>query len=106
MPHGDLDFELGAGIAASGNDQVTVTSSIAGRQNVEFRQRMISIWPDLKYRMDFFNQYGLFPYVTGGPGIWIDIIETPPLVGGIQFGTHQLAERKTSIYQKPFAFLS
>ena len=106
MPGGDLDLELGAGVAASGNDQVTVKSAVVGAPtNVDFRQRMISVWPGLKYRFDLWKSYGFVPYLTGGPGIWVDIVETPPLVGGLQFPTKQLAERKlpataaASLYQ-------
>jgi|SRR5215469_4653821 len=95
MPGGDLDLEVGGGVAFSGNDQVTVHSAVVGAPtNVELRQRMISIWPGLKYSMDFLKPYGLRPYVTGGPGVWVDIIETPPLVGGLQFPTEQLGARK------------
>jgi hypothetical protein len=32
--------------------------------------------------------------LTGGPGIWVDIIETPPLVGGLQFPAPELGARK------------
>ena len=90
-------LEVGGGVAASGNDQVTVKSSVVGATtNVEFRQRMISIWPGVKYGLGFWKRYGLVPYVTVGPGVWVDIIETPPLVGGLQFPTKQLASRKLS----------
>ena len=61
---------------------------------VDFRQRMISIWPDLKYRYNRWKSYGFTPYLTRGPGIWVDIIETPPLVGGLQFPTNELAKLK------------
>ena len=95
MPGGDLDLEVGGGLAFSGDDQVTVHSSVVGANtNVEFRQRMISIWPGVKYSLDFWKNYGIRPYVTAGPGIWVDIIETPPLVGGLQFPTRQLGARK------------
>jgi len=95
MPGGDLDLEVGGGVAFSGNDQVTVFSSVVGaRTNVDLRQRMFSIWPGLKYSLDFWNLYGFVPYVTGGPGIWVDIVESPPLVGGLQFPTKQLGARK------------
>ena len=95
MPGGDLDLEVGGGLAFSGNDQVTVHSTVVGaRTNVELRQRMISIWPGLKYSWDRWQNYGLAPYVTVGPGVWVDIIETPPLVGGLQFPTKQLGARK------------
>ena len=95
MPGGDLDLEVGGGLAYSGNDQVTVHSTVVGaRTNVELRQRMISIWPGLKYSLDFWENYGLAPYITAGPGVWVDIIETPPLVGGLQFPTKQLGARK------------
>ena len=95
MPGGDLDLEVGGGLAFSGNDQVTVHSSVVGANtNVEFRQRMVSIWPGVKYSLDFWKQYGFRPYVTAGPGVWVDIIETPPLVGGLQFPTKQLGARK------------
>jgi hypothetical protein len=95
MPGGNLDFEVGGGVAFSGNDQVTVHSTVVGaRTNVEFRQRMISIWPGAKYSLDHWRNYGFTPYVTVGPGVWVDIIETPPLVGGLQFPTKQLAARK------------
>lgn len=95
MPYGDLDLELGASVARSGSDQVLVHSSVAGGPvTVDFRQRMISIWPGLKYRLDSLDAYGVYPYLTGGPGVWVDIIETPPLVGGLQFPTQELAARK------------
>lgn len=95
MPYGDLDLEFGAGVALSGSDHVLVNSAVAGGPvTVEFRQRMISIWPALKYRLDALNAYGISPYLTGGPGVWVDIIETPPLVGGLQFPTQELAARK------------
>jgi len=55
---------------------------------------MVSVWPDLKYRFDLWKSYGFVPYLTGGPGIWVDIIETPPLVGGLQFPTNELGARK------------
>ena len=98
MPWGDLDLELGAGVGRSGNDPVTVNSSVVGAPTkVEFRQRMISIWPNLKYRFSFLQSYGIAPYVTGGPGVWVDIIETPPLVGGLQFATKELAARKLPV---------
>ena len=84
MPGGDLDLELGAGVARSGNDEVVVNSAVVGAPTkVDFRQRMISIWPSLKYRYDRWQSYGFAPYLTGGPGVWVDIIETPPLVGGL-----------------------
>src|SRR5208282_1456345 len=39
MPEGDLDLELGAGVAWSGNDEVTVKSAVVGAPtNVELRQ--------------------------------------------------------------------
>ena len=86
MPGGDLDLELGAAVAFSGNDELTVNSTVVGAPTqVDFRQRMISVWPALKYRYDRWQSYGFAPYLTGGPGIWVDIIETPPLVGGLQF---------------------
>ena len=92
MPAGDLDFEFGASVARSGNDKVVVNSTVVGAPTtVDFRQRMISIWPDLKYRFNGLAPYGFAPYLTGGPGIWVDIIETPPLVGGLQFPTPELA---------------
>ena len=95
MPWGDLDLELGAAVAFSGTDKVTVNSAIVGEPTkVDFRQRMISIWPDLKYRYNGWKSYGFTPYLTGGPGIWVDIIETPPLVGGLQFPTPELGARK------------
>jgi hypothetical protein len=95
MPGGDLDLELGAGVGFSGNDEVVVNSTVVGEPTkVDFRQRMISIWPDLKYRYDRWQSYGFMPYLTGGPGIWVDIIETPPLVGGLQFPTKELGGRK------------
>jgi hypothetical protein len=95
VPGGDLDFELGAGVARSGNDEITVNSAVVGAPTkVDFRQRMISIWPALKYRYDQWQSYGLTPYLTGGPGVWVDIIETPPLVGGLQFPTKEIGERK------------
>ena len=95
MPGGDLDLEVAGGVSFSGSDQVTVHSSVVGaNKNVEFRQRMISIWPGLKYSLDFWKNYGLTPYITAGPGVWVDIIETPPLVGGLQFPTKQLGARK------------
>jgi hypothetical protein len=95
MPLGDLDLELGAGVAESGTDHVTVNSAVVGAPTVvDFRQRMVSIWPDLKYRFDLWKSYGFVPYLTGGPGIWVDIIETPPLVGGLQFPTKELEARK------------
>ncbi len=95
MPYGNLDLELGAGVARSGTDHVLVHSAVAGGPVVvDFRQRMISIWPSLKYRLDSLKDYGLSPYLTAGPGIWVDIIETPPLVGGLQFPTQELAARK------------
>jgi hypothetical protein len=98
MPYGDLDFEFGAGVARSGNDQVTVNSSAAGgRVNVELRQRMISIWPDLKYQLNPLTSWGFSPYVTGGPGIWIDIIETPPLTGALQYPPPGIAARKLPV---------
>ncbi len=55
---------------------------------------MISVWPDLKYRFNLWKSYGFAPYLTGGPGIWVDIIETPPLLGGLQFPTQELGARK------------
>ena len=95
MPGGDLDFELGAGVARSGNDEVVVNSAVVGEPTtVDFRQRMISFWPSLKYRYDRWQSYGFAPYLTGGPGVWVDIIETPPLVGGLQFPTHEVGGRK------------
>jgi hypothetical protein len=95
MPGGDVDLEVGAGVGTSGDDQVTVRSSVVGRPvNVDFRQRMISIWPGAKYGLNLWKSYGFVPYVTAGPGIWVDIIETPPLTGGLQFPTKALAERK------------
>lgn len=95
MPAGDLDLELGAGVALSGNDNIVVNSTVVGAPTtVDFRQRMISIWPDLKYRYNLWQAYGFAPYLTGGPGIWVDIIETPPLVGGLQFPTPELGARK------------
>jgi hypothetical protein len=98
MPGGDLDLEVGGGVAFSGSDQVTVRSAVVGaRTNVEFRQRMVSIWPGLKYSFDFWQNYGLSPYLTAGPGVWVDIIETPPLVGGLQFPTKQLNARKLPV---------
>ncbi len=98
MPAGDLDFELGAAVARSGNDTVTVNSRVVGEPTkVEFRQRMISIWPNLKYRYNRWQAYGISPYLTAGPGVWVDIIETPPLVGGLQFQTEELAARKLPV---------
>lgn len=98
MPSGDLDLELGAAVAFSGNDRVTVNSAIVGEPTkVDFRQRMISVWPDLKYRYNLWKSYGFAPYLTGGPGIWVDIIETPPLEGGLQFPTHELGARKLPV---------
>lgn len=95
MPGGDLDLELGAGVAHSGEDEVVVNSTVIGGPTaVNFRQRMISIWPSLKYRYDRWQSYGFAPYLTGGPGVWVDIIETPPLVGGLQFPTPELHGRK------------
>jgi len=95
MPAGDLDFEVGAGVARSGNDKLVVNSTVVGAPTtVDFRQRMISVWPDLKYRFNLWQAYGFKPYLTGGPGIWVDIIETPPLVGGLQFPTPELGARK------------
>jgi hypothetical protein len=95
MPGGDLDLELGAAVAFSGNDELTVNSTVVGAPTqVDFRQRMISVWPALKYRYDRWQSYGFAPYLTGGPGIWVDIIETPPLVGGLQFPPTGLAGRK------------
>jgi hypothetical protein len=95
MPAGDLDLEIGAGVARSGNDEIVVNSTVVGEPTkVDFRQRMISVWPGLKYRYDRWKSYGLMPYLTGGPGIWVDIIETPPLVGGLQFPTAELGGRK------------
>jgi hypothetical protein len=98
VPLGDLDVELGANVAFSGTDQVLVHSTVVGApQEVGFRQRMFSFWPDLKYKLNVLNRYGLSPYVTAGPGIWADIIETPPLVGGLQFPTKELAARKLPV---------
>jgi len=53
-----------------------------------------SVWPDLKYRYNHWKSYGFAPYLTGGPCIWVDIIETPPLEGGLQFPTKELGGRK------------
>jgi hypothetical protein len=98
VPLGDLDFEVGANVAFSGTDQVLVHSTVVGApQEVGLRQRMFSFWPDLKYKLNVLNRYGLSPYVTGGPGIWADVIETPPLVGGLQFPTKELAARKLPV---------
>ncbi len=95
MPAGDLDFELDASVAHSGNDEVIVNSSVVGEPTeVDFRQRMISFWPSLKYRYAGWQSYGFAPYLTGGPGLWVDIIETPPLVGGLQFPTQELGGRR------------
>lgn len=98
VPLGALDFEVGANVAFSGTDQVLVHSTVVGApQEVGFRQRMFSFWPGLKYRLNVLSQYGVTPYVIGGPGIWADVIETPPLVGGLQFPTKELAARKLPV---------
>lgn len=99
MRWGDLSGEVAVGFARSGSDRMTVTPTLLGgrRVPVEYRQTMLSLWPSLKYSLLLLRPYGVRPYVTAGPGIWCDIVETPPLALGQGALAPELARRKLPV---------
>ncbi len=98
LPFGDLDFEIAVGVGRSGTDHVEATSmTLLQTVKVEYRQNMLSAMPSLKYYLNHWAPYGIRPYVVGGPGIWADIIESPPLFIGQNPPAPQFAIRKLPV---------
>jgi hypothetical protein len=80
---GDLDVNVGLGVAKSGSEHFDVFSVLLGQtERIEFRQTILSLTPGLKYYFNSLAPWGVRPYIVGGPGIWADIIESPPVFIG------------------------
>ena len=99
MRYGDLSGEVAVGLGKSGSDHITVTSDLMGgrKVNTEFRQSMLSVWPTLKYSLLLLRPYGFRPYLTAGPGMWCDVVETPPLALGQGMLARELVKRKLPV---------
>jgi cell division protein FtsB len=98
VPFGDLDTEIGVNVARSGIDHLRTFSQVQLQQvRIEYRQVMLSGWLGLKYYFDRWAPLGVRPYLTGGPGIWGDVIESPPFVIGQTPISGKLALRKLPI---------
>jgi len=90
--------EVALGVARSGEDHLVVTSDVLGGPvNTKLRQTILTIAPSLKYYLNRWASWGIRPYVAGGPGIWADIVESPPLFIGQQIPARELAARKLPI---------
>jgi hypothetical protein len=98
IPFGDFDVEVALGIARSGSDHLIVTSDVLGGPvKSEFRQTILSIEPGLKYYFNRWAPSGVRPYIVGGPGVWADIVGTPPLFIGENPPAKELAARKLPV---------
>jgi hypothetical protein len=98
VPLGDLDAEIAVGIGRSGTDHVNDFSDVlVQKQRLEYRQNMLSGWIGLKYYLDQWAPLGVRPYIIGGPGIWGDVVESPPLFIGETHASKALAARKLPV---------
>jgi hypothetical protein len=98
VPFGDLAAEIAVGVGRSGTDHLESTSdALLEKVKIEYRQTMLSGLPSLKYSLNQWSSYGVRPYLVGGPGIWGDIIESPPLFIGQNPASPQLAARKLPV---------
>lgn len=99
LRYGDLSGEVTVGLGKSGSDHIMVTSDLMGgkKVNAEYRQSMFSVWPTLKYSLLLLRPYGFRPYVTAGPGMWCDVVETPPLALGQGTLARELIKRKLPV---------
>jgi hypothetical protein len=98
IPLGDVSAEINVGIGRSGNDKIPSFSSFfLQTRQIEFRQTMLSGWIGIKYHLNYWAPYGVRPYVVAGPGIWGDVIESPPLFIGQQTPSPTLAGRKLPV---------
>jgi hypothetical protein len=61
---------------------------------LDYRQTMLSGWIGIKYTLNHWEPWGLRPYVIAGPGIWGDVVESPPLFIGQSLPSAALAARK------------
>jgi hypothetical protein len=98
LPSGDLDFEVAVGVGRSGTDHLEATSlALLQTVKVQYQQTMLSAMPSLKYYVNEWAPYGIRPYLVGGPGIWADIVESPPLFIGQTPPARQFASRKLPV---------
>jgi len=98
LPFCDLDFEVAVGVGRSGTDHLEATSlALLQTVKVQYQQTMLSAMPSLKYYVNQWAPYGIRPYLVGGPGIWADIIESPPLFIGQTPPASQFASRKLPV---------
>ncbi len=98
IPFGDLDTEIAVGIGRSGSDHLTGFSEVLLQKvNFEYRQTILSGLLGMKYYFNHWAPMGLRPYVAGGPGIWGDVIESPPYFIGQTSASGELAKRKTPV---------
>ncbi|HKD67785.1 MAG TPA: hypothetical protein VKB84_13150 [Candidatus Binataceae bacterium] len=97
IPFGDLDADITIGISRSDTDHVNdFSDALLEKAVLEYRQTMLSGWIGIKYQL---NQWAplLRPYVIAGPGIWGDVVESPPLFIGEQNPSKALKVRKLPV---------
>ncbi len=98
IPFGDLDAEIAVGIARSGTDHVNDFSSVLFQKfKLDYRQTMLSGWIGIKYQLNQWARWGLRPYVIGGPGIWGDVVESPPVFIGQSLPSQVLLLRRLPV---------
>lgn len=98
VPFGDLSAEINVGVGRSGTDQISDFSDVLLiKRQLNYRQTMLSGWISGKYHLNYFAQYGIRPYVAGGPGIWADVIESGPLFIGQSLPSKKLAGLKLPV---------
>lgn len=84
VPFGDLDGEIMIAYGKSEvEDNVKVTTALLGPQKVQFRQHQVSVLAGGRYFLNLWKKdWGFRPYITGGPGIWVNVVNSPPLLVG------------------------
>jgi hypothetical protein len=98
VPFGDLSAEINVGYGSSGTDQLNdFSTTLLQKYILNYRQTMLSGWIGMRYTLNHWAVQGLRPYVVAGPGIWGDVIETPPLYIGQQLPSAAIAARKVPV---------
>jgi hypothetical protein len=98
VPFGDLSAEVSVGMARSGVDRIADFSDVLlEKTQIQYRQTMVSGWIGLKYQLNYLAPYGLRPYVIAGPGMWGDVIESPPFFIGQSLPSKALSNRNLPV---------
>jgi hypothetical protein len=98
IPFGDLGVDINVGIGRSGTDHINDFSDVLFQKfKLDYRQTMLSGWIGMKYQLNQWVRWGLRPYVIGGPGIWGDVVESPPVFIGQSLPSKVLSLRKLPV---------